>query len=1256
MRRHLATSGQAAIWRACEISQDPSAFNLLWTLRFRGPLDPVRLRQALSRVVGRHEALRAAFEETGQQQRILPAGPVDCPELAPDALETDAIKDISRRFGLAPFELTKGPLFRFQLIRKDPFDHQLLCAFHHLVIDGHSWRLFVDELLRGLDGAEIPEPGTQYADFCEWQQRQLTSGQWDRARDYWLGTYREWPRGWDLPSDRLRPAIRDNTMGVHAAALPPDSAELLRAAVCRGGTSPFRIAFAAFFAFLHRITGHRDLTAATALIGRSDPRFASLIRFFVNTGGVRMTVQDSTRFDELVAGVDARISAAVEHQSYPFDLAARDASPGDELVRNHLSPVAFTKMPASRAWLVAGLEVTDERVFLGEAGHDVSVYMHDDCGIFRFNWTYRTALFEPSTIVRFANWFQEVLLRGLERPETPVHQLDFMSPQERRRILLDWNNTARELPEARSVHAMVEAQVARTPDRIALVAEGLQMTYRELNAAANGLASQLRSRGIGPSDFVPALMPASAGILIAELAIMKSGAAFVPLDPAWPRERVGDLLDELGSRVVLIGQAAGAALVGEGRESLLVEAVSGCMDEMENPGVEVGPDDPVYCIFTSGSTGKPKGAINCHRGIMNRFSVITGLFGGEAADSLLATSPPVFDSSVWQYFWPLTCGGRTVIFPAEKAINPRAIPALMAGHGITITYFVPSIFYLLVRHLRLHPEERASFATLRRIMIGGEAMASDPVYEFKAMLPHVAITNSYGPSETSIGTIIHEVPDSYTNPVPIGRPISNVRAVILDSRLNLVPAGLAGELCLGGACVGMGYLNDPAASARVFVANPFAELGCPTLYRTGDLARFREDGVIEYLGRIDQQVKIRGVRIEPGEIETCLVQYPGVRQAAVVVQEDDSGQKCLVAYLVAEQPGEIPDVAGARTFLGDKLPSYLIPSRFVMLDALPLTTSGKVDRRAIGGLVGIALQSDVPHEAPRNNMERQIVEIWQELFGRRQVGIRDHFFELGGDSMLAIRFVGRFRECTGLSLEVRSLYDSPTPAGLSARFDRGAGGAEDVPDVGLLKGILTRQRPLVATWRGKQASPDSFIFTLNDSGSRRGLFWCFQGYLEMTQLASMLGPDQPLHGMRSGYLIMEYTDANIDALACHYATEMVALQPAGPFVIGGNCQAARIARAIALELGRLGRSVDLLVLMEESSFREYDGRVALLFGRESTFNPYKPGADPEAVFRKSYPGGFSVHLIAGGHGQYFGEPNIASLGDTLRQLLLPASD
>ena len=1252
MNRHRASFGQSAFWRACEISRDRSDFNLLWSLRFRGALDPARLRLALSRVVGRHDGLRAAFEPTPESlwQRILPPVPVDCPCVKPGAWADAALEEFSRQFGLVPFELTEGPLFRFKLIRIDPREHLLLCAFHHLVIDGHSWQLFAGELLRDLAGEPIPPPETQYADFCGWQQLQLGSGHWGRARDYWLGVYRDAPPSWDLPSDHPRPKIPDNSMGIHTATLPANSTGLLRAVAASAGTSPFRVAFAAFFAFVHRITGSGDLLVATTLIGRSDPRFANLIGLFVNTGGIRATIGDSTRFDTLVAEVDARVTAAVEHQDYPFDQAVRDAALRREPGRDPLSPVAFTKLPTSRLRHAAGLEVSDARIFLGAAGHDISVFMHDDCGIFRFHWTYRAALFEPSTVERFADRFQELLRSAVEQPEKPVSHLGFVPPSERRRILVDWNSTGRRLSDARSVHAMVEAQAERTPDRTAVVAEGWQMTYREVNAAANRLASRLRSRGIGPGHFVPILMEASAEVLIAELAIMKSGAAFVPLDPGWPKRRLGDLLEKLGSRVVVIRQATASDLVGPDRECLMVEAGTGGSGDDTNPGVDIGPGDPVYCMFTSGSTGMPKGAINLHRGIINRLSVMTGRFGEAVGEAVLAVSPPVFDSSVWQYFWPLTCGGRAFIFPTDQVANPEIFSGLIGRHDISATDFVPSVFHQLVRHLRAHPEARPGFGKLRRILIGGEAIAADPVYEFREMIPHVAITNSYGPTETSIGVIFHEVPAKYTNPIPIGRPISNVRAVILDRHLDLVPSGLAGELCLGGACVGLGYFEDPESTARAFVANPFPELGCPTLYRTGDLARFREDGVIEYLGRLDHQVKIRGIRIEPEEIEACLAQHPEVRQAAVLLQEDQAGNKRLVAYLVAEQPDAIPDAVGVRSFLGEKLPSYMVPSAFVMLDALPLSRSGKIDRKAISG--GIELRSDRPYEAPRNDLERQIVTIWQDLLGRPRVGIHDHFFDLGGDSLSAIRFVAEFGKCAGLPLDVRSVFEFPTPAGLSGRFAAVAEAAKaDVPDVARIGCLLAKQRPFVATWRGAQASPDSFVFTLNGSGSRRGLFWCFQGYRELEQLASSLGPEQPVHGMRSGHLIMEYTDANIDVLASRYATEMAALQPEGPFVVGGNCQAASIAHAIAQSLRRFGRSVDLLVLMEEISFREYDGRVALLFGRESPFNPYKPGADPEAIFRKSYAGGFSVHLIAGGHGQFFEEPNLASLSKTLRHLL-----
>jgi amino acid adenylation domain-containing protein len=1259
-----ASFQQSALWRAHQLAPHPGAFNLLWVLKLRGPLDPAALRRALAEVTRRHDALRATFVTTpdGLRQRIAPAGEVACPLVEMPAPGASGLEQTARRLGHVPYDLAGGPLYRFELLRFSPGEHALLCAFHHLVIDGSSWPIFVEDLVRGLSGEAIPPLERQYADFTEWQRQRLDSGAWARERAYWQSVYRTAKPSWELPADSARPALPDNAGAVLSLPLPAATGELLRAVAARSGSTPFRTAFAAFFALLHRVTGNDELLVTTTLIGRSDRRFADLVGFFVNTAGIRAGIPDGTRFEDLVRQVGAQVDAAVRHEDYPFDLAVQDAAPRHEMNRDAFSPVGFTKMPTTRVRQAAGLELEDERVFLDDAHHDLSVYFHDDRGTCRLTFVHRTAVLARSAVERVAGQFLQLLAHALERPETPVLDLECVPSGERRQLLSDWNASGRMVFPERSVHAMVEAQARRTPDRIALVSAETQLTYRQVNAAANRIAAQLRSRGVGPGCFVPVVIDASPECPIAELAVMKAGAAFTPLDPGWPQPRLDALLDKLGSRVVLVRCAAHARLAGRDREAVIVKGAGDVGDE-PNPGVDVGPDDPIYCMFTSGSTGLPKGAINRHRGIVNRLAAMTVMFGAPSEDSVLAVTAPVADSSVWQYFWPLTSGGRCAIFPTEHVVDPARLVELLGRHGITFTDFVPSVFQLLVEHLRARPEARPGLGRLRRILIGGETMKAGDVYAFKAMLPQVALTNCYGPTETSIGVIFHEVPPDYTDPMPIGRPLPNVRAVILDRRLNLAPIGASGELCLGGECVGLGYLADPESTARAFVPNPFPELECPTLYRTGDLARIRGDGVIEHRGRIDNQVKIRGMRIEPEEIEAVLARHPQVRQAAVLAREDASGEKRLVAYVAPVRPDAPLDAFALRGFLRRSLPEHLIPAAFIALDALPLSPGGKVDRKAVGRTAGVALQADTPYAAPRNDPERLIVSVLQEVLHRERVGIRDHFFfDLGGDSLLAIIFAARLGERSGRPVEVRSVYEWPTPAGLAVhlapaardddagRVGRAAatGAAPEEPGGQSLEQILARQRPLVSTWQGARPSADSFLFTHNPAGRNRGLFWCLQGYRELAQLSAHLGADQPVHGMRSGHLIMAYTDHAVDTLAAHYASEMAVAQPEGAFIVGGNCQGALIARAIALRLMRMGRAVDLLVLMEESSFREYDGRVALLFGRESHLNPYKPGADPEAVFRRSYPAGFTVDFIAGGHGEFFNAPNVARLAHVLK--------
>lgn len=1149
-----ASFAQSAIWLARQVTPHPSASNLLWLLKLHGPMDLDAIRWALSQVIGRHDALRATFEWTpaGLEQRILPPGAIECSVVKLDSQVTPVIEEMARQFGHVPFDLARGPLFRFQIIRINSRDHVLLCAFHHLVIDGHSWQLFVDELLRHYSGNGISPLEAQYPHFCEWQRRQLSLGNWERARDYWQSLYQTAPSSWDLPTDRARPKMPDDSGATHSVTLPADAADLLRTLAARSGTTPFRIAFAAFFAFLHRTTGHSNLLVTTTLIGRSAPRFSSLIGLFVNTGGVRLQITDLSRFDSLVAQAHAQIDASVAHEDYPFDKAVRDAAPRFEMGRDPFSPAAFVRLPTSRVRRAADLEVSEERVFLDVAGHDVTVYMQDNCGSFQFTWAYRTALFERSTIERFSDQFQNLLRHALERPETLVPHLDLMSASERRQILVDWNATDRRFADARSVQAMVEAQVERTPDRIAVISERSQFTYRQVNAAANQIASRLRSRGVGTGHFVPILMETSAEFLIAELAVIKSGAAFVPLDPSWPKQRLCAIFEMLKPRVVLIRDFDVTGLVGQNCEAII--AGGPFRGAEANPRVDVSPNDPMYCIFTSGSTGLPKGAVNGHRGIINRLSAMTDLFGTAAEDAVLATSPAFFDSSVWQYFWPLTCGGRSVVLPTAQVANPGLLPGLLGSHRITFTDFVPSAFHLLVEHLHSHPETWPAFARLRRILIGGEALAADPVYKFKTMFPHVAVTNAYGPTESSIGAIFHEVPDEYTDPVPIGRPIPNVRAVIVDRHLELVPVGTAGELCLGGVCVGLGYLNDPEATATAFVANPFSELDCSTLYRTGDLARFRADGAIECLGRIDQQVKIRGLRIELGEIETVLTRHPQVRQAAVLLREDNPGDRRLVAYIVAQQPDTNFAPSNLREFLEEALPAYMIPSAFVVLDVLPLTANGKIDRPALP-IGDTATSASHVYEAPVGEIETALANIWAKTLTRERIGRHDNFFDLGGHSLLAVQLSLEIEKRFDRKLSIADFFKSPTVEALTRRLS---------------------EEQSTSPWRSlvplQPLGTDNPVFCVHGWGGG------VSGFLE---LARELAPSRPVYALQAvGLRGHEPRHTSVEEMAAHYAREIRTMRPDGPYHIVGSSLGGWIAYEVAQEISRQGGRVAFLGLID----------------------------------------------------------------------------
>ncbi len=1214
---HPASALQTAVALSPFAGARPDPHHLLWAVDIDGPVDFDALRQALHATVARHPGLCSVFRwrdarfevhETAASRVIF-----DRTDLRPEAADAAACA-----FGEQPYDLEHGPLHRFRLLRTGPDRHVLLCAFHHLVIDGTSWPIFVRDLATALEGKPLPPPPAQAE-----AARDSAA-----ARAFWQDHVQGLGSVFELPSGTGGPRDSD---GRHLTApLPASVSQALHASARALGTSPFRMALAVFAALLSRLARRGDIALGTVLAGR--PLTGDdAVGFHVNTTLLRAEVTETTTLRGLCAVMGDTLDQCVRHQGWPMREAARAFGLSHDPRVNAFTEAAFVKMPRRLSLRAADLALRERRIFLGGTERDLCVYFQETAGGFETTWSWRASRFGAETVARWQVLYARLLEQALADPDAPLDRLDLVAPEERRQLLNIGNATRHDFAGRDVLHRLVEAQVRRTPERICVISPGRQWTYREINAAANRLAAQLAARGIGRGGMVPLLMDPSAEMLIAELAVMKTGAAFVPLSPDWPAGRIAELLARLGGAPVL---AAGTPRHLPGGADVIDVAADTGRSDPGDPQTVTSLDDAIYCIFTSGSTGTPKGALNRHRGIVNRLLSMTRHLGHPEADTVLATAPGTTDTLTWQYFWPLTHGGRVVTAPRREVVVPEGICRLIARHGVTFIDLVPSVFKLLTNHLR---DTGADIPTLRMVLVGGETMNPQDVRTFRALRPATEVLNTYGPTETSIGVLWHRVTDPVEDPIPLGRPFDNIVAIVLDRHGNLAPQGLAGELCVGGDCIGLGYLGDPAATRDRFIANPFPELQCDTLYRTGDLARLRPDGLIDYLGRLDDQIKIRGHRVEPGEIEAALQAHPAVEQAVVTAAP---GTSVLTAFLVFRDGLPVPSAAELRQTLSARLPRHMVPQAFVGVPHIPVRPGGKIDRAAVAALPGQALRDHKPFVPPQGTDEAAVAEVWRAVLGIARIGRDDNFFhDLGGDSLKALIFVMQWEERTGRRTEVSRLFEAPTVAAFA--------GAPP-PDV---RGLLDRQRAHLSTWREGRAEPGGFLFARNASGPRPPLFWCCQGYEELDQLARHLDPRQPLTGMRSGHLIMDYTPDAIAELANAYAAEIDRRQPEGPIMLGGNCQGAVIAHGVAAALRRRGRRTGPLILMEESDFRPHDGPVVLLYGRDSHLNPFRNGADPSQTLRDAYPAGFSVSFIPGRHGLFFTPENVPGLAAAIEAVM-----
>jgi len=1039
---------QERLWLLERLQPGAAVYHLAGAARLTGRLDAPALHRALAVVVKRHEALRTSFPEVGDRavQRI---APVEVPELPVIALSDLAgaereAERLAAAEAVRPFDLARGPLLRARLLRFGSERHLLLLTLHHLIADEASLALLVDELAtayaafcRGLEPALAATP-LQYADFAVWQRERLRGAALESRLTWWTERLAGLP-SLDLPTDRPRPAVRGARGAVAAAPLPHPLAERIAGLAPAVSATSFMIFLAAFQALLSRITGAADLAVGCPVSNRDGSRMEGAIGLFVNTLVLRADTSGDPAFRELLARVRETTLAAQEHGDLPFEALVERLQPERSLGRNPLFETAFALQRRPARLRVAGLDLEPFAVPTGTVKFDLTLLAVAGEGQLLLALEHATDLFDRTTAERLLGQLTHLLAGVLEEPDRRLSDLPLLSPAERHQALFEWGAGEAAPALYVPVHHQVEAWAASTPEAVAVASVAGAFTYRELVRRSRRLASVLAARGVGPDAVVAVALERSAEAVIAALAILQAGGVYLPLDPSHPPERLSAIVEDSGARLLIAGESLAAALPAHPAERLALDHFAWEDAGALRAAAEPGPADLAYLIYTSGSTGTPKGAALTHGGLANLVEAQRKIFALGPGTRILQFSPPIFDASIFELVMALASGGTLYVARQHDVLPGPGLIALLEDAAITHLTIPPSALAAL-------PD--APLLILRQLVVAGEACPPGVV---RRWAPGRRFSNAYGPTECTVWVTVGEIGPAEPQP-PIGRPVRGFDVHVLGPDLAPAPSQVPGQLAVSGRGLARGYWRRPELTAQSFVPHPWAVEPGQRLYLTGDLVRFRADGQLEFLARIDQQVKLRGFRIELGEIEAALVLYPGVRESIALVRDDVPGEKRLVAYLVpARQPG--PTGSELRAFLQAKLPDYMVPSAFVALEAIPLTGTGKADRRALPAPSG----PEGPRTAPRTPVERVVAEIWAETLGlgRDDLGLEDDFFALGGHSLVAARVVARMREQLGIELPLSALFTYSTVAELAAEADR-ARGALDLAEVLAAQPLLSQ--------------------------------------------------------------------------------------------------------------------------------------------------------------------------------------------------------
>ncbi|MFD9029538.1 amino acid adenylation domain-containing protein [Streptomyces sp. NPDC059567] len=1193
--------GQRRLWIINQMDGPSPTYNIPVAARLAGAVDADAMGAAFRDLLGRHEVLRTVFAVADGEpyQRIVDIDVLDW-ELTVADVEPDALADAVAEAKAYTFDLAAEVPVRAWLFRAGPEEHVLVVVVHHIASDGWSWAPLARDVSTAYEARSAgrapqwtPLP-VQYADYALWQREVLGDSQDPQSLisqqvAYWRETLAGLPEELELPFDRTRPAIASHRGHRVPLDIPADVharlAELARAE----GVTMFMVLHGALSVLLSRIGAGTDVPIGSAIAGRTDEALDDLIGYFVNTFVLRTDLAGDPTFREVLERVREAGLGAFAHPDVPFERLVEELSPTRSMARHPLFQVMLLLQNNEQA--VLDLEGVDARRGAPAARTvgarpeavvkfdlDVSVAeLYDAEGApagMRGSLVAAADLFDPESVERIAERLSRVLATLAADPGIRLGEVDVLGEDERVRMLTEWNATEAEVPDA-TVVELFEAQVARTPDVVALVHGDVELTYAELDARANRLARYLAGRGVGPESVVAAVFERTVDLVVALLGVIKSGAAYLPIDPAYPADRIAYVTADSGAMCVLTSEELDArpaepghrpqvpVLLLDGAE--VAEGLAGLADGPLADGERTAalrPEHPMWVIYTSGSTGRPKGVLVEHRAIVNFLSAMQDQFALGADDRLLAVSTHGCDMAGFEFYLPFLNGARMVLASQEQVLDPWALRSLIRTTGANIVHATPSLW----RGLIADADDPVDWAGVRA-MIGAEALPSDLARTLLARTP--TLTNLYGPTETTVWSTAKELAGEGADATSIGGPIGNTQVYVLDETLAPVPPGVAGELYIGGKSVARGYLGRPDLTAGRFVAGPFGEPG-GRIYRTGDVVRWTSDGELQYVGRSDDQVKIRGFRVELGEIESALASHPSVGQAVALVREDTPGDQRLVAYVVPNRAAaaqEEPEAAAdriaqeARGLAQDRLPGYMVPSAVVVIDRLPLMPNGKLDRKALpvpeGGPVAEAANWAV------TSFEDNMCEAFAQVLGVPDVGVDDDFFALGGHSLLAVRLVEALRE-RGVSIAVRDLFAAPSVGELMKRMSLSS--IRDALDVLL---------PI-----REQGSEPPFFF-IHPAG---GLSWCYM------PMARHVPAEIPLYGLQSrGLDGTSELAGSVPEMAAEYIERIRSVQASGPYRLLGWSYGGAVAHEMAVQLQAAGDEVSALVILDQYPWQRRDG-------------------------------------------------------------------